>query len=90
MRGGGSAARFRPTSSRSSVENDDEEWSGTAIRAMMKEIIVAESPKKPLSDNKIVDILSHQGVIVARRTVAKYREAMNTPAAKFRRDVNAN
>ncbi len=74
----------------SSIENDDEEWSATAIRAMMKEIILAEPPKKPLSDNKIADILSRQGVVVARRTVAKYREAMNIPTVKFRRDANAN
>ncbi|MFU8836970.1 MAG: RNA polymerase factor sigma-54 [Thiohalomonadaceae bacterium] len=52
------------------------ECSSTAIRAMIKTLIAEESPGKPLSDNKIASILSDQGINIARRTVAKYREAM--------------
>jgi RNA polymerase sigma-54 factor len=52
------------------------EASSTAIRALMKKLIAAEIPKKPLSDSKISALLSEQGINVARRTVAKYREAM--------------
>lgn len=50
--------------------------SSTAIRALIKKLVEAENPSKPLSDNKIANILSQQGIKVARRTVAKYREAM--------------
>jgi len=50
--------------------------SATAIRAIIKKLITAENPKKPLSDSKIADLLLKQGIKVARRTVTKYREAM--------------
>ncbi len=52
------------------------ECSSTAIRAMIKQLVAEESPTKPLSDSKIVTILSAKGINIARRTVAKYREAM--------------
>ena len=52
------------------------ECSSTAIRAMIKTLIAEEAPTKPLSDNKIASLLSEQGINIARRTVAKYREAM--------------
>ncbi len=52
------------------------EASSTAIRALIKKLIAAEIPLKPLSDSKISALLSEQGINVARRTVAKYREAM--------------
>jgi len=52
------------------------EASSTAIRALIKKLITAETPQKPLSDNKISGLLLEQGINVARRTVAKYREAM--------------
>ena len=59
--------------------------SATAIRALIKQLIQEENPKKPLSDNKISDILEQQGIVVARRTVAKYREALQIPAANLRK-----
>ena len=59
--------------------------SATAIRALIKQLIQKENPKKPLSDNKISDILEQQGIVVARRTVAKYREALQIPAANLRK-----
>ena len=52
------------------------ECSATAIRAMIKKLISNEDPSKPLSDNKLTNLLKQQGINVARRTVAKYREAL--------------
>ena len=59
--------------------------SATAIRAMIRKLIDAEPPNKPLSDSKLADILAQQGINVARRTVAKYREAMNIPPSNERK-----
>ncbi|MDX5298037.1 MAG: RNA polymerase factor sigma-54, partial [Gammaproteobacteria bacterium] len=61
------------------------ECSSTAIRAMIRKLIAAESARKPLSDSKLADMLSEQGIQVARRTVAKYREAMNIPPSNERK-----
>jgi RNA polymerase sigma-54 factor len=61
------------------------ECSSTAIRALIKKLIAAEKPNKPLSDNKIATILSEQGIKVARRTVAKYRESMAIPPSNERK-----
>lgn len=61
------------------------ECSSTAIRAIIKKLVAAESPKKPLSDSKIATILDEQGIKVARRTIAKYREAMSIPPSNERK-----
>lgn len=61
------------------------EASATAIRALIKKLIAAELPKKPLSDNKLATILADQGIKVARRTVAKYRESMAIPPSNERK-----
>ena len=61
--------------------------SSTAIRALIKQLVMAETPQKPLSDSQIADILAKQGIIVARRTVAKYRESMQIPAVSFRKTL---
>jgi RNA polymerase sigma-54 factor len=61
------------------------ECSSTAIRALIKKLIAAEKPNKPLSDNKIATLLSEQGIEVARRTVAKYRESMGIPPSNERK-----
>ncbi len=61
------------------------ECSSTAIRALLKKLITAEEPKKPLSDNKLAGLLGEQGINVARRTVAKYREAMSIPPSNERK-----
>lgn len=58
--------------------------SSTAIQAMIRKLIETENPRKPLSDAKLADELKTGGVPVARRTVAKYREAMNIPASSER------
>lgn len=61
------------------------ECSSTAIRAIIKKLVAAENPKKPLSDNKITALLAEQGIKVARRTIAKYREAMNIAPSNERK-----
>jgi len=63
------------------------ECSATAIRAVIKKLIAAEDSRKPLSDSKITAILTAQGINVARRTVAKYREAMSIPTSSERRQM---
>ena len=64
---------------------DGGECSATAIRAIIKKLVAAEKPQKPLSDSKITQFLGEQGINVARRTVAKYREAMNIPPSNERK-----
>lgn len=59
--------------------------SSTAIRALIKQLIAAEDAKKPLSDGQIAEILARQGIVVARRTVAKYRESLHIPTANMRK-----
>ncbi|MGR8934765.1 MAG: RNA polymerase factor sigma-54 [Gammaproteobacteria bacterium] len=63
------------------------ECSATAIRAFIKELIGHENPAKPLSDDKISDLLGEKGIQVARRTVAKYREAMSIPSSSQRKRI---
>lgn len=64
------------------------ECSSTAIRALIKKFIGLESTLKPLSDSKLTNILESQGINVARRTVAKYRESMNIPPSNERKRLN--
>ena len=61
--------------------------SSTAIRALIKQLVGAEDGKKPLSDAQLADILGQQGIVVARRTVAKYREALNIPPVNLRKSI---
>jgi RNA polymerase sigma-54 factor len=59
--------------------------SATAIRALIKQLIAAENAKTPLTDSKIADMLGEQGILVARRTIAKYREALQIPPVNMRK-----
>jgi RNA polymerase sigma-54 factor len=61
--------------------------SATAIRALIKQLIGSEDGKKPLSDSQISEILGQQGIVVARRTVAKYRESLNIPPVNLRKTL---
>jgi len=61
--------------------------SSTAIRALIKQLVGAEDPKNPLSDSRIAELLGEQGFVVARRTVAKYREALKIPAVNLRKSL---
>jgi RNA polymerase sigma-54 factor len=59
--------------------------SSTAVRALLKQLIASEDPKKPLSDNQLSELLKEQGIECARRTVAKYREALRIAPANLRK-----
>ncbi len=61
------------------------ECSSTAIRAIIKKLIAAENARKPLSDSKITGLLEEQGIKVARRTIAKYRESLGIPPSNERK-----
>jgi RNA polymerase sigma-54 factor len=61
--------------------------SSTAIRALLKQLVSAEDPKTPLSDSRIAELLGEQGIVVARRTVAKYREALQIPPVAQRKSL---
>ena len=69
----------------SGVEAEDGgEASSTAIQAMIRQLVSAEDPRKPLSDARLAEMLKAGGVPVARRTVAKYREALRIPSSHER------
>ena len=69
----------------SHLASEDGEQSSTAVRAKIRKLVAAEDPEKPLSDNQIARILSNEGIKVARRTIAKYREALNIPSSSDRK-----
>jgi RNA polymerase sigma-54 factor len=69
----------------SHLSSADGEQSSTAVRAKIKKLISSEEPERPLSDSHIAKLLSEQGIKVARRTVAKYREGMNIPSSSERK-----
>ena len=66
---------------------DGGEASSTAIRALVKKLVAAENPAKPLSDSKLATLLADQGIMVARRTVAKYRESLSIPPSNQRKQL---
>jgi RNA polymerase sigma-54 factor len=61
--------------------------SSTAIRALIKQLVAAEDARAPLSDSRISQILAEQGIVVARRTIAKYREALHIPPVNQRKSL---
>jgi RNA polymerase sigma-54 factor len=61
--------------------------SATAIRALIKQLVSAENTKKPLSDSQLSEILGQQGIVVARRTVAKYRESLQILPVNLRKSI---
>lgn len=65
-----------------------EDQSAIAIKSHIKQLIDAEDPKKPLSDNKLMSLLEEKEINVARRTIAKYREAMGIPSSSDRKKLN--
>lgn len=64
-----------------------EEISSREVKAILKECIENEDKKKPLTDDRLSEILKEKGYIIARRTVAKYREQMNLPVARLRKEI---
>ena len=73
-------------SSHVSTENGGE-CSSTAIRALIRKLVAAEITAKPLSDSKMADLLAEQGINVARRTIAKYRESLSIPPSNQRKSL---
>jgi RNA polymerase sigma-54 factor len=71
-------------SSHVSTDNGGE-CSSTAIRALVKKLVSVENQAKPLSDSKIANLLAEQGIVVARRTIAKYRESLGIPPSNQRK-----
>jgi RNA polymerase sigma-54 factor len=69
----------------SHVAGEEGEQSSTAVRAKIRKLVTGEDPEKPLSDSQIAQLLSAEGITVARRTVAKYREAMKIPSSSDRK-----
>lgn len=69
----------------SHVPGSEGDQSSTAVRARIRKLVAAENPEKPLSDNRITTMLADDGIQVARRTVAKYREALGIPSSSARR-----
>jgi RNA polymerase sigma-54 factor len=70
------------------IETDDgEEISTRKVKTRIKEMVEQEDPKKPMSDEKISKILTGEGFPIARRTVAKYREQMDIPVARLRKNI---
>jgi RNA polymerase sigma-54 factor len=65
--------------------NNGDTASSTAIRALIKKLVSEENPQKPFSDSKIANMLAEQGINVARRTIAKYREALSIPPSNERK-----
>lgn len=68
-----------------SNDNDGEGTSSTSVKTQIQTLISNESTQKPLSDQKIADILGESGINISRRTVAKYRDEMRIPASSMRR-----
>ncbi len=66
---------------------EGEDMSTLRIKDRLKEIIATENPRKPYSDDKLADILNREGIPIARRTVAKYREQLDIPVARLRRNI---
>ena len=60
------------------------------MRALLQQLIEAEPPTRPLSDSRLCELLQEQGIQCARRTVAKYREALRIPPAHLRRTLHEN
>jgi RNA polymerase sigma-54 factor len=67
--------------------DDGEEMSSRIIKQQLRELIEAEAPSEPLSDDRLAELLSDKGVRIARRTVAKYREQMQIPVARLRKKI---
>jgi RNA polymerase sigma-54 factor len=65
--------------------SEGDEVAAKAVKEMIQEIVASEDPARPLSDKKIVDLLSERGLKIARRTVAKYREQLGIFNARMRK-----
>ena len=78
---------FRAFFSSELTSSNGESSSATAVQVLIKKIISAENPQKPLSDNRIADMLKQKGLNIARRTVSKYRESLSIPSSSDRKKL---
>jgi len=69
------------------INSEGEEVSNKELKAVMIEIVDGEDKKNPLSDDELTEIISQRGYKMARRTVAKYREMLNIPVARLRKEL---
>ena len=69
------------------TNSDGEEVSTREIKKILETVIGEESKKKPLTDQKLADLLKEKGYPIARRTVAKYREQLDIPVARLRKEI---
>ena len=69
------------------ITDSGEEVSNKHIKERLKEIIEAEDKNNPLSDDRLAEMLNEEGIHIARRTVAKYREQLKLPIARLRREL---
>ena len=73
--------------SESMTNSEGEEVSTKEIKSILQDLINAEDKDKPLSDQKLMELLEEKGYPIARRTVAKYREQLNLPVARLRKEL---
>lgn len=79
--------RLKEFFSESLSTTDGEDVSTTEVKNVLKDVIDEENKTKPLSDQKLMDILREKGYDIARRTVAKYREQLGVPVARLRKEL---
>jgi len=79
--------RLKDFFSESIVNTEGDEVSTQEVKSILNEIISGESKRKPLSDEKLRQMLEKRGYSIARRTVAKYREQLNIPVARLRKEL---
>lgn len=72
---------------RISSSNGADDFSAKSVKEKMKQVIADEDSRKPLSDQKIADILNDQGIVISRRAIAKYRDELQIPPARLRKEV---
>ena len=71
------------------IKKDGGEVNAKFVMNKIREIILRENKKKPLSDKKIVNILTKEGIVISRRTVTKYREKIGIAESRIRKNLNA-
>ena len=79
--------RLKEFFSESLQNQDGEEVSTLEVKKILTDLIAEESKRRPLSDEKLTDLLTEKGYNIARRTVAKYREQLNIPVARLRKEL---
>ncbi|HUT62568.1 MAG TPA: RNA polymerase sigma-54 factor, partial [Anaerolineae bacterium] len=72
---------------RISSSDGSEDYSAKSVKEILKKLIKEEEPKMPLSDQKITDILNRQGIVISRRAIAKYRDELQIPPARLRKQL---